>query len=422
MVGPDGYYRKNVPLFGGDEPKRVIDDKGHFGKLDDLRYGNAAVIAALKEAGALAAMNPRHKHDYAHSWRSKAPVIYRNTPQWFIAMDKPIGAEGLQAKGEPARAGASKPSAKARFVPAQGRNRIGGMVEQRPDWVISRQRAWGVPITVFVHKETGEVIPNAKFKGAKELQKRIFEAFKAEGADAWFAEGAAGRFLEGLVEKPADWEQVRDILDVWFELGLDACLLPGKAQGPEMARRRLSRRLGPASRLVPVLAAGKLRYARARALRYRADPRLRPRREGRGESRNRRATPSRRRTFASNPARTSCGFGRCPRTSRTTCATGRPCCKTPMELPQAPEYAALFARQPRALRAGAGGGAGGHAGAGALGSAPSDRNRRGGPATRIASSTSSAPTGPSRISARTTFPRSISTSARMRFIAKPIRA
>ena len=71
------------------EPKRVIDDKGHFGKLDDLRYGNAAVIAALKEAGALAAMNPRYKHDYAHSWRSKAPVIYRNTPQWFIAMDKP---------------------------------------------------------------------------------------------------------------------------------------------------------------------------------------------------------------------------------------------------------------------------------------------------------------------------------------------
>ena len=132
------------------------------------------------------------------------------------------------------------------------------MVEQRPDWVISRQRAWGVPITVFVHKETGEVIPSAKFKGSKELQKRIFEAFKAEGADAWFAEGAAARFLEGLVEKPADWEQVRDILDVWFELRLDARLLPRKAQGPEMARGPLSRRLRPASRLVPVLAAGRL--------------------------------------------------------------------------------------------------------------------------------------------------------------------
>jgi isoleucyl-tRNA synthetase len=214
MVGPDGYYRKNVPLFGGAEPKRVIDDKGHFGKLDDVRYGNAAVIAALKDAGALAAMNPRHKHDYAHSWRSKAPVIYRNTPQWFIAMDKPTG------KGKPSlRELAVKAIGETRFVPAQGRNRIGGMVEQRPDWVISRQRAWGVPITVFVHKETGEVIPNAKFKGSKELQKRIFESFKTEGADAWFAQGAADRFLRGLVEKPADWEQVRDILDVWFDSG-----------------------------------------------------------------------------------------------------------------------------------------------------------------------------------------------------------
>jgi isoleucyl-tRNA synthetase len=217
-VGPDGYYRKNVPLFGGGEPKRVIDDKGHFGKLDDLRYGNAAVIAALKEAGALAAMNPRHKHDYAHSWRSKAPVIYRNTPQWFIAMDKPTAVKGSKQKAS-LRELAVKAIGETRFVPAQGRNRIGGMVEQRPDWVISRQRAWGVPITVFVHKETGEVIPGAKFKGSKELQKRIFDAFKAEGADAWFAEGAAQRFLDGLVEKPADWEQVRDILDVWFDSG-----------------------------------------------------------------------------------------------------------------------------------------------------------------------------------------------------------
>ncbi len=216
-VGADGFYHKHVPLFGGAEPKRVIDDKGHFGKLDDPRYGNAAVIAALKEAGALAAMNPRHKHDYAHSWRSKAPVIYRNTPQWFVAMDKPAGVKG--AKQKSLRELAVKSIAETRFVPAQGRNRIGGMIEQRPDWVLSRQRAWGVPIAVFVHKQTGEVIPGAKFKGSKELQKRIVEAFKAEGADAWFAEGAAGRFLDGLVEKPADWEQVRDILDVWFDSG-----------------------------------------------------------------------------------------------------------------------------------------------------------------------------------------------------------
>ena len=215
-VGPDGYFRKHVPLFGGDEPKRVIDDKGHFGKLDDVRYGNAAVIAALKDASALAAMNPRHKHDYAHSWRSKAPIIYRNTPQWFIAMDKPNATEAT--RGATLREAALKSIDETRFVPPQGRNRIGGMIEQRPDWVISRQRAWGVPITVFVHKETGEVIPNAKFNWSKELQKRVFDAFKAEGADAWFADGAAARFLDGLVDDPAQWEQVRDILDVWFEL------------------------------------------------------------------------------------------------------------------------------------------------------------------------------------------------------------
>jgi isoleucyl-tRNA synthetase len=216
-VGPDGYYRKHVPLFGGDEPKRVIDDKGRFGKLDDTRYANAAVVAALKDAGALAAMNPRHKHDYAHSWRSKAPIIYRNTPQWFIAMDKPNATKA--AKNATLRDAALASIDETRFVPPQGRNRLFGMIEQRPDWVISRQRAWGVPITVFVHKETGEVIPNAAFKGSKDLQKRIFEAFKAEGADAWFADGAAARFLDGLVGDASQWQQVRDILDVWFDSG-----------------------------------------------------------------------------------------------------------------------------------------------------------------------------------------------------------
>src|SRR5262249_44267694 len=105
------------------------------------------------------------------------------------------------------------------WVPLSGENRIRGMVDGRPDWVVSRQRAWGVPITVFRHKETGEVIPSGKFAKSKELIARIAKAFALDGADVWFAAGAKERFLDGLVDDPADWEEVRDILDVWFDSG-----------------------------------------------------------------------------------------------------------------------------------------------------------------------------------------------------------
>ena len=105
------------------------------------------------------------------------------------------------------------------WVPESGENRIRGMVEGRPDWVVSRQRAWGVPITVFRHKETGEVIPSGKFAKSKELISRIAKAFALDGADVWFGPGAKERFLDGLVDDPADWEEVRDILDVWFDSG-----------------------------------------------------------------------------------------------------------------------------------------------------------------------------------------------------------
>ena len=106
-----------------------------------------------------------------------------------------------------------------RFVPPQGENRITGMIETRPDWVVSRQRAWGVPITVFRHKESGEVIPRAGFAGSTALIERIFSAFRAEGADAWFKPGAKQRFLEGVIDNPADWDKIDDILDVWFDSG-----------------------------------------------------------------------------------------------------------------------------------------------------------------------------------------------------------
>ncbi|HEY8299003.1 MAG TPA: isoleucine--tRNA ligase [Methyloceanibacter sp.] len=202
-VDEAGFFTKEAPGFEG---KRVVDDKGKFGDA------NFAVIAALTDANALIA-RARHKHDYPHSWRSKKPVIFRATPQWFIAMDKDSGDGGTL------RQRALKAIADTRWVPPQGENRITGMVETRPDWVVSRQRAWGVPITVFVHKDTSEVIPRLGFARSGALIERIVAAFKTEGADAWFKPGAKQRFLEGLVENADDWQQVTDILDVWFDSG-----------------------------------------------------------------------------------------------------------------------------------------------------------------------------------------------------------
>ena len=215
-VDADGFFTKEAPGFEG---KRVIDDKGKFGDA------NESVIKALMEANALLARS-RHKHDYPHSWRSKKPVIFRATPQWFIAMDKAVTEGTIRWSPDSGVAGydtlrnrAMKSIAETQWVPPQGENRIKGMIETRPDWVVSRQRAWGVPIAMFRHKETGEVIPRATFKDSGELIDRIVKAFEKEGADAWFKPGAKERFLEGLVDSPADWEKVDDILDVWFDSG-----------------------------------------------------------------------------------------------------------------------------------------------------------------------------------------------------------
>jgi isoleucyl-tRNA synthetase len=202
-VDEAGFFTKDAPGFEG---KRVVDDKGKFGDA------NEAVIKALVEAKALLARS-RYKHDYPHSWRSKKPVIFRATPQWFIAMDRDLDG------GDSLRARALKAIDETSFVPPQGEKRIKGMVDTRPDWVVSRQRAWGVPITMFMHKGTGEVIPRQGFNASAELIDRIVMAFESEGADVWFKNDARERFLDGLVDDPNDWEKVDDILDVWFDSG-----------------------------------------------------------------------------------------------------------------------------------------------------------------------------------------------------------
>ncbi|MGM0586645.1 MAG: isoleucine--tRNA ligase, partial [Pseudomonadota bacterium] len=170
----------------------------------------------LAEAGAMVARG-RLKHSYPHSWRSKAPLIFRNTPQWFAAIDVDLH-DGMDDYGTTIRERAlASIDELVRFTPPSGKNRLRSMIAARPDWVLSRQRAWGVPLTCFM-RETGpgevELLRN------EEVNRRIEAAFREEGADAWFRDDAKERFLSGIEGvNPAEWEKVTDILDVWFDSG-----------------------------------------------------------------------------------------------------------------------------------------------------------------------------------------------------------
>ena len=195
LVLPDGSYAPDVPAFAG---KRILTAEGKEGDA------NGAVIKELIAHGKLLAKGTL-RHSYPHSWRSKAPVIFRATPQWFVAIDKPF------LHGKTLRELALGAIKQTNWYPPRGENRIGAMVESRPDWVLSRQRAWGVPLAIFVEKKSGQVLNDAA------VFDRIEKIFAAEGADAWFT-SPPQRFL-GEGHKAEAYEQITDILDVWFDSG-----------------------------------------------------------------------------------------------------------------------------------------------------------------------------------------------------------
>jgi len=243
------------PVFAVMDDGRYRDDWGWLGAADERRMSvinpkfnapDGPICADLREAGALLAASADYAHSYPHSWRSKAKVIFRCTPQWFVPMDKHLEHlpaitraeqrwenEGGDATiDEAASAGsptlreiALEEIKRVQFIPEKGRNRIGAMVEGRPDWVLSRQRAWGVPITLFVR-------PDGSYLQDAEVNARIVAAVNADGMDAWNSANKAA-FL-GPDHNPADFEMVTDILDVWFDSGCTHAFVLESGRWPDL--------------------------------------------------------------------------------------------------------------------------------------------------------------------------------------------
>ena len=204
-VTEDSSFASHVPIFSG---MKIIDQRGKEGDA------NKEIIGRLIENRALMASG-RFLHSYPHSWRSKSPIIFRNTPQWFVNIDKSL-EDGMSEHGYSIRERAlNSINNLVKWTPISGKNRLHSMINERPDWVLSRQRVWGVPLTCFIKKDENG---NVKILQDQEINKRVIEAFKTEGADCWFANDAKERFLADDYDHD-EWQKIDDILDVWFDSG-----------------------------------------------------------------------------------------------------------------------------------------------------------------------------------------------------------